>query len=151
MYSGFQALFPQGTETFQVFVPRRQAEVLFEEILRCSQVNHFMPLWCVVKRHRRDPFLLSYQVDGFSLEINYAIDFKTIEKLRQMLRALMELAITVGGRFYFAKDSLLTHALYRQSVGDATVEEFLRLKQWIDPETLFQSDLFRRVFQPGLK
>jgi FAD/FMN-containing dehydrogenase len=68
-----------------------------------------------------------------------------------MLRELMELVIVAGGRFYLAKDSLLTNTLYRQSVGDAAVEAFFRLKQLYDPEMLFQSNLFRRVFQGSLE
>ena len=61
----------------------------------------------------------------------------------------MNIVIAAGGRFYLAKDSLLTNSLYRRSVGDAAVEAFLHLKQQYDPETLFQSNLFRRVFQPS--
>jgi decaprenylphospho-beta-D-ribofuranose 2-oxidase len=151
VYAGYRALFPQGTETFQAFVPRSQAEVLFKEILRRSQENDFMPLWCVMKQHRPDPFLLSYQVDGFSLEVNYQITPQTVQRLQQTLRELMGLVIAASGRFYLAKDSLLTHALYRQSVGDAALEAFLHLKQLYDPEMLFQSNLFRRVFQAALQ
>lgn len=151
MFTGYRTLLPQGTETFQAFVPRSQAEVLFKEIIRCSQENHFMPLWCVIKQHRQEPFLLSYQVDGFSLEVNYQIVPQTAQRLRKMLWELMNLVIVAGGRFYLAKDSLLTNTLYRRSVGDATVETFLQLKQMYDPEMLFQSNLFRRVFQASLQ
>jgi decaprenylphospho-beta-D-ribofuranose 2-oxidase len=150
-YSGYRTLLPQGTETFQAFVPRFQAEALFKEIMRRSQENDFMPLWCIIKQHRQDPFLLSYQVDGFSLEVNYHIVPQIVQRLHKMLRELMELVITAGGRFYLAKDSLLTHTLYRRSIGDAAVETFLHLKQLCDPEMLFQSNLFRRVFQASLQ
>ena len=146
-FTGYRTLLPPGTETFQAFVPHSQAELLFKEIMRRSQENDFMPLWCVIKQHRQDPFLLSYQVDGFSLEVNYQIVPQTIHRLHKMLRELMDLVVAAGGRFYLAKDSLLTHTLYRRSVGDAAVEAFLHLKQVYDPEMLFQSNLFRRVFQ----
>ena len=151
VYSVYRTLLAQGTETFQAFVPRSQAEVLFKEIMQRSQENDFIPLWCIIKQHRKDPFLLSYQVDGFSLEVNYHIVPQTAQKLRKMLRELMEIVIAAGGRFYLAKDSLITNSLYRQSVGDAAVEAFLHLKQQYDPEMLFQSNLFRRVFQASLQ
>ena len=147
VFTGYRTLLPQGTETFQAFVPRSQAEVLFKEIMRRSQEHHFMPLWCIIKQHRQDPFLLSYQVDGFSLEVNYQIVSQTAQRLHKMLRELIDLVIVAGGRFYLAKDSLLTSTLYRRSVGDATVEAFLHLKRMCDPEMLIQSNLFRRVFQ----
>jgi decaprenylphospho-beta-D-ribofuranose 2-oxidase len=149
-FTGYRTLFPHGTETFQAFVPHCQAEALFKEIMRYSQENHFMPLWCIIKRHRQDPFLLSYQVDGFSLEVNYQIVPQTALRLHKMLRKLMDLVIAAGGRFYLAKDSLLTETLYRQSMGDAAVDAFLHLKQVYDPESLFQSNMFRRVFQAPL-
>lgn len=150
IFTGYHALLPQGTETFQAFVPYRQAEPLFYEILQRSQDHHFIPLWCVIKQHAQDPFLLSYQVDGFSLEMNYQIVPQAAQQLRTMLLELMKLVIAAGGRFYFAKDSLLTPTLYRQSVGDAAVEAFLHLKHIYDPGMLFQSNLFRRVFQASL-
>jgi decaprenylphospho-beta-D-ribofuranose 2-oxidase len=149
MFTWYRTLLPHGTETFQAFVPREQAEAIFEEIIRRSQESQFFPLWCVIKQHRRDPFLLSYQVDGFSLELNYQIVPQTLHRLRKMLWELMETVIAAGGRFYLAKDSLLTSALYRRSMGDASVDAFLHLKQSYDPDILFQSDLFRRVFQPS--
>lgn len=150
-FTAYRTLLPQGTETFQAFVPHSQAEVLFKQIMWHSQENNFIPLWCIIKRHRQDPFLLSYQIDGFSLEVNYQIVPQTAPRLYETLRALMELVIATGGRFYLAKDSLLTSTLYRQSIGDAAVDAFLHLKQEYDPEMRFQSNLFRRVFQPSLQ
>jgi decaprenylphospho-beta-D-ribofuranose 2-oxidase len=150
VYAGFRALLPHGTETLQAFVPRDRAVDLFKEIILRSQEDGFIPLWCVIKQHRRDQFLLSYQVDGFSLEVNYQIKPNTVQRLHRMLRELMALVIASGGRFYLAKDSLLTDTLYCQSVGGAAVETFLRLKRLYDPEMLFQSNLFRRLFLEAL-
>jgi decaprenylphospho-beta-D-ribofuranose 2-oxidase len=147
-FTGSHALFPQGTETLQVFVPRGHAEALFTEILCRSHANQLLPLWCIIKRHRSDPFLLSYQVDGFSLEVNYRLIPHTRDRLHQLLHALIDRVIAAGGRLYLAKDALLTQARYRQSVGDAAVEAFLALKRQHDPDMMLQSDLFRRLLQP---
>jgi FAD/FMN-containing dehydrogenase len=149
-FAGYHALFPTGVETFQAFVPAQHAQEVFESVLRYSQQQGCMPLWCVIKQHRRDSFLLSYQVDGFSLELNYQRTNRAAQKLEQMLRQMIAIVIEAGGRFYLAKDHFLTHDQYRQSVGDAAFDTFLRLKQQYDPEMLLQSDLFRRVFQPAL-
>lgn len=147
-YAAFRNLLPRGIETFHAFVPRSQAQDVFREMLLRSQTSHCVPLWCVMKQHRRDPFLLSYQVDGYSLELNYARHPRTLDELHRLLRELMDTVIGAGGRFYLAKDSLLTATLYRRSMGDEAVDAFLRLKQQLDPGMLFQSNLFRRVFQP---
>ncbi|GLV60409.1 oxidoreductase [Dictyobacter sp. S3.2.2.5] len=151
LFTGYRVLLPAGSETFQAFVPATEAGSLFAEILRRSQEHGYVPLWCIIKRHRRDPFLLSYQVDGFSLEVNYRLIPERAQGLHQLLRGLMELVIVAGGRFYLAKDSLLTHSLYRRSIGDAAVAAFLDLKLHYDPDLLLQSNLYRRVFQPSLQ
>jgi FAD/FMN-containing dehydrogenase len=109
-----------------------------------------MPLWCVIKKHRQDPFLLSYQVDGFSLELNYACGGQPVQQLQQVLRHMIATVIEAGGRFYPAKDHFQTAAQYRQSVGEQVVESFLQLKQQFDPEMRLQSDLFRRLYRPAL-
>jgi decaprenylphospho-beta-D-ribofuranose 2-oxidase len=148
-FAGYHAMFPQGVETFQAFVPAQAAREIFKQVLRYSQRHGCLPVWCVIKQHRRDPFLLSYQVDGFSLELNYSINHPAAQTLKKVLKHMIATVIEAGGKFYLAKDHYLTHAQYRQSMGDETVDAFLNLKQRCDPENLLQSDLFRRVFQPA--
>jgi len=93
---------------------------------------------------------LSYQVDGFSLELNYARTSRKVQQLQPVLEHMIAMVIAAGGKFYLAKDHFLTPAQYRQSVGEEVVETFLQLKKQFDPEMRLQSDLFRRLFQPGL-
>jgi decaprenylphospho-beta-D-ribofuranose 2-oxidase len=147
-FAGYHAMFPQGIETFQAFVPEVQTKEIFEQVLRYSQQHGCMPIWCIIKRHERDPFLLSYQVAGFSLELNYQRNNRGASNLEQVLQHMIACVIEAGGKFYLAKDHFMTHAQYRQSVGDEVVETFLQIKRCFDPDTLLQSDLFRRVFQP---
>lgn len=146
-FAGYHTMFPEGAETFQAFVPERFAKDTFNRVLSYSQEQGYMPVWCVIKQHREDPFLLSYQVDGFSLELNYQRTPQTAQKLKQVLQDMISMVIEAGGRFYLAKDHFLTHAQYRQSMGDEVVDAFIQLKRLYDPELLLQSDLFRRVFR----
>jgi FAD/FMN-containing dehydrogenase len=146
-FAGYPAMFPQGVETFQAFVPRQHAETVFTQVLRWSQSQGCLPLWCVVKLHRPDPFLLSYQLDGFSLELNYQRTRQNAATLKRVIERMIAMVIEAGGRFYFAKDHFLTGAQFRQSLGDPAVDAFLELKARYDPGGLLQSDLYRRVFQ----
>jgi decaprenylphospho-beta-D-ribofuranose 2-oxidase len=150
-FAGYHAALPEGAETFQAFVPGQEAKEVFESVLQFSQKQDCMPILCIIKKHKRDPFLLSYQVDGFSLELNYARTPQTAQKLKQVLQEMIAMVIEAGGRFYFAKDHYLTQAQYRQSVGEEAIDTFLHLKQCYDPEMLLQSDLFRRIFEPTLR
>ena len=145
--TGYDAMFPQGVETFQAFVPGEHAKEVFDQVLRYSQQQECFPLWCVVKRHRRDPFLLSYQVDGFSLELDYECTRLTVSRLERVLKQMIAMVVEAGGRFYLAKDRFLKYTQYRESMGTEAVDRFLELKKRYDPETLLQSDLYRRVFQ----
>jgi decaprenylphospho-beta-D-ribofuranose 2-oxidase len=149
-FNWYHAVFLDGVETFQAFVPDDQAREVFSQVLGYSQQHGCLPIWCIIKKHRRDPFLLSYQVDGYSLELNYQRTRQNARILQQVLQDMLAIVIEAGGRFYLAKDHFLTHAQYRRSVGDAVVDTFLQYKQRFDPEMLLQSDLFRRLFQPAL-
>ena len=149
--SGYHAMFPEGVETFHAFVPKVYAKDIFKKVLCYSQQQGCFPIWCIIKQHRADPFLLSYQVDGFSLELNYQRTYQIARRLEQVLGHMIAIVIEAGGRFYLAKDHFLTNTQYRQSVGDEALDTFLGLKQRYDPEALLQSDLFRRVFQPSIQ
>ncbi|HUY78551.1 MAG TPA: FAD-binding oxidoreductase [Ktedonobacterales bacterium] len=144
---GYHTLLPRGVETFQAFVPAAQASEVFVAILSFAHKFGFRPIWCVVKRHRPDPFLLSYQVDGFSLELNFPRTARNATALEAMLHQLTGMVIGAGGRFYLAKDRFMTGEQYRVSLGDDVVNTFLRLKREVDPQTTLQSNLFRRIFQ----
>ncbi len=148
-FAWYHAMFPQGVETFQAFVPRQHSQEIFKQVLGYAQEQGCMPLWCVIKQHRRDPFLLSYQLDGFSLELNFQRTAHNAQKLQAVIQHMIASVIEAGGRFYLAKDHFLTNAQYRQSVGDEAVDTFLQIKHRCDPETLLQSDLYRRVFRPS--
>jgi len=147
-FGGYHSMFPQGAETFHAFVPGQHAKDIFEGVLRYSQQQNCFPIWCIIKLHRHDPFLLTYQVDGFSLELNYQRTPQMAHELKQVLQHMIAIVVEGGGRFYLAKDHFLTHDQYRRSVGGEVVDTFLELKQRYDPEMLLQSDLFRRIFLP---
>ena len=147
-FAGYHEVLPGGMEALQAFVPAPYAAEVFRELLQFSQRRGIQPIWCIIKEHRRDPYLLSYQVDGYSLELYYPRTRTSAPGLAHLLRELVPLVIEAGGRFYLAKDGVLTAAQYRESVGDEAVDTFLRLKDRYDPEHLLQSDLYRRVFRP---
>jgi FAD/FMN-containing dehydrogenase len=151
-FAGYHVMLPQGVETFQAFVSGQQAQTDFADVLRYSQQHGYTPIWCIIKQHRRDPSLLSYQLDGFSLELNYprtARRSRGGKTLEDVLRQMIEMVVAAGGRFYLAKDHFMTAEQYRRSIGAETVDTFLDLKRRYDPEAVFQSDLFQRLFQPA--
>ncbi len=142
-----RAFRPGGIVQYQVFVPDAQARSVFGALLEGSQRSGLVPNLAVFKRHRADPFLLSYSVDGYSLALDYHATPQNDGALHEMLnRFTHDIVLPAGGRFYPAKDNALDRESLRRSLSPESVDGFLALKRRLDPESMFQSDLYRRVF-----
>jgi hypothetical protein len=59
---------------------------------------------------------------------------------------LSEVVLEGGGKFYFAKDLVLSPEQARRAFPEDKLEAFLALKRELDPEGLLQTDLWRRLF-----
>lgn len=137
---------PGGIIQYQVFVPTATAPAVFAALLEESQRARFVPNLAVFKRHRPDPFLLSYSVEGYSLALDYHALPDNEERILQMLsRFTGEIVLPAGGRFYPAKDNALDRQSLYRSLSPEAVQTYLAIKRRLDPGEIFQSDLYRRV------
>lgn len=136
----------RGLIQFQSFVPHAAAHDTYLELLGRCRARALHPYLLVLKRHRPDPFWMTHAVDGWSL----AMDFKVTPENRQRLWAhcidMAEPVLAAGGRFYPAKDLVLSPELAARAF--AQRERFLALKRSLDPDSLLQTNLLRRLF-PG--
>ena len=135
----------RGLIQFQPFVPRERALEVFREILRRSQERELVPYLGVLKRHRPDPFWLTHAVDGWSLALDYKVTPATRAELFAFCRTLAELVLEAGGRFYFAKDSVLPSGALARMIPPERLAAFLAQKRALDPDGLLETDLWRRV------
>jgi FAD/FMN-containing dehydrogenase len=133
-----------GLIQYQPFVPKANAAEVFREILQMSQAEGLPPYLAVLKRHRPDSFLLSHAVDGYSLALDFPA--RQREKLWAHCHRMTERVLEAGGRFYFAKDSVLRPDQVIRAFGRERIDAYLALKQRLDPEGVLQSDLTRRIF-----
>ena len=138
---------PGGLIQFQPFVPRAEGERVLREIVERCQRAGMVPYLAVLKRHRPDPFLMTHAVDGYSLAMDFAVSTNPRRRaaLWSHCRALAELVLEAGGRFYYAKDAVLEASSFARIHGDAAVAQFRALKQRLDPNHLLQTDLSRRL------
>jgi len=133
-----------GFIQYQPFVPKERAPEVFRGLLRMSQIEGLPPYLAVIKRHRPDQFLLSHAVDGYSLALDYPARHR--ERLWALCHRMTERVLEAGGRFYFAKDSVLRPEDAARAWGRERIDAYLALKKRLDPQGILQSDLLRRVF-----
>jgi FAD/FMN-containing dehydrogenase len=135
----------RGLIQYQVFVPKETALDVLTGILGLSQRAGFVPYLGVLKRHRTDPFWLTHSVDGWSLALDYKVTPSTRADLWRHCAAMTRIVLAGGGKFYFAKDLVIGQQDMVAMFPPAKLQAFLKLKRELDPETLLQTDLSRRV------
>ncbi|MDC3416697.1 FAD-binding oxidoreductase [Aquibacillus salsiterrae] len=84
--------------------------------------------------------LLSFPVEGYTLALDIPIKD---DGLFPFLRELDELVLDYGGRVYLAKDSSLEISAFQEMY--PTWEDFLDVKEKVDPGHLFSSSMGRRL------
>ena len=134
----------RGFVQYQFVVPDAAADTVNAAIGRLSdsKVSSFL---AVLKRFgpgNRGP--LSFPMPGWTLALDLPVGPSA---LPDVLDELDELVLAAGGRIYFAKDARLSpdkvRAMYPR------LDEFLALKNRIDPEHRLTSDLARRLHLVG--
>jgi decaprenylphospho-beta-D-ribofuranose 2-oxidase len=141
-----RAWLPGGLRQFQAFIPREQTLAVGKDLLARSLAADLPPYLCVFKQHRADPFLLRYQVDGFSLSLDYRVTPRKSSHIATLFAQMRDLVVQAGGTFYLAKDDTLDATTYQYTIGNDRIMHFLDLKRRYDPDSVLESDLFRRVF-----
>jgi FAD/FMN-containing dehydrogenase len=141
---------PGGLIQYQTFVPKADAARVFQEQIRLAREAGLLPYLGVLKKHRPDPFLMTHAVDGYSLALDFPVGGGNRRRVWELARRMDPVVAGAGGRFYFAKDSTMTPEVLRRVYPRERVEAFLDLKRRLDPGSLFQTDLSRRLLSPHL-
>ena len=137
---------PGGLIQYQSFVPADRAKDVFSKQVRLAQAYQIVPYLGVFKRHRPDDFLMSHAVDGYSFALDFAVTPEKAGSLMSLTAEMDQLVLDAGGRFYFAKDSVLHRTSALASLGEDRLRSFHQLKARYDPEVLLQTNLYRRLF-----
>ncbi|HJO34044.1 MAG TPA: FAD-binding oxidoreductase [Anaerolineales bacterium] len=140
-----RAFIPGGLIQYQCFIPAQKAAGVFGELLRRCQERGLPAHLGVLKRHRADEFLVSCNLDGFSLALDFRVSARNRAGLTALAAELDEIVLQAGGRFYFAKDSTLRPHATRAFLGPHSLQQLAALKRQCDPEGLLHSNLSRRV------
>lgn len=140
---------PDGFIQYQVFVPHATARETLKDVLALCHQAKLPSFLGVLKRHRPDPFLLTHAVDGWSLAMDFRVTARNRSALWSLTERLTERVLAGGGKFYFAKDSVLRPADVQRAYGAQCLSRFMELKRRLDPQGLLTSDLWTRALAPA--
>lgn len=143
---------PGGLLQYQCFIPREQAQATFAKLIAMQQEAAQESYLVVMKRHRPDPYLLTWALDGYSLAMDFKIDETRRPALIDLCNRMNDIVLAAGGRFYFAKDSTMRPKDVAAYLADA-LERFREAKREWDPEHRLTSALAGRLhlFDPPSK
>ncbi len=138
---------PAGFLEFQPLIPSANGPEPVAELLRLCQKHGCESLLCGVKTHREDEFMISYAGQGYSVGIDIQVRSRRPEAIRDFARAVFAYTADCGGRVFLSKDEMLMPDLFRRMYPRHA--EFQAVKAKVDPQGLFCSDMYRRLFAPA--
>lgn len=138
-------VFKHGFYELEPLIPIENANKVIEEILTISHWYKMPPYLSGIKLHKKDNFLLSYSLNGFSVGFDFPVLPHKAEMQKEMFFKIHEIVTDNNGIIYLAKDNLVTPEHFKLMYNDR-IDEFLTIKKQYDPNMLFQSNIFRRLF-----
>jgi decaprenylphospho-beta-D-ribofuranose 2-oxidase len=140
------AYLPGGFIQYQSFVPSAAAKEVLADQLEMQRAEKLESFLVVLKKHRPDrlPFVFSHAVDGYSLAMDFKVTEANRTRLQNLCDRMSERVLACGGRFYLAKDSVLSPAQFHRSIGSA-IDTFREAKSRLDPDGLLTSEQAKRL------
>lgn len=135
---------PLGYYESEPVIPRPAAREVIREILNLCLAEGFPSYFCGMKRLRPDDALLSFGRDGYCLGIDIPRRPGAEDRIRGLYRRIHRIVADAGGAAYLAKDETLEPAEFRRMYPNWRA--FLEVKRRYDPEGLFSSEMYRRLF-----
>ena len=131
---------PQGFLQYQFVVPDDKVYFIEKTLYRLKK-SASNPFLTVLKRFgRSNEAFLSFPQPGWTLAVD--IPGNNVHLLPLLEELDIELA-SIGGKIYLAKDSRQTPFMFKKSY--LFYEKWRCIKQQMDPNNLFQSDLSKRL------
>ncbi|MET0344199.1 MAG: FAD-binding oxidoreductase [Polyangiales bacterium] len=130
----------RGFTQYQFVIPFDDGPRRLRELLGAIVSSGELPFLNVLKRMgKQSEGHLSFPTEGYT----FAIDFPIRAGTEALTRRLDAMVLDAGGRIYLGKDAFVNAETFRAMY--PRLDEWLAVKRKYDPDTLFTSDLGRRV------
>jgi decaprenylphospho-beta-D-ribofuranose 2-oxidase len=140
---------PRGY-TVQLTFPRSDARAAIVELLGICRESPCPPVTTILRVHRKDDCLISFSEDGYSLNFEFHPKKRHETASRAAVDRLIDATARRGGKIHLAKDQVLRPEQFHRIF--PRWPELLEIKNRLDPEGMFTSDLARRVgIDPNLQ
>jgi FAD/FMN-containing dehydrogenase len=131
----------RGFIQYQCVLPTSEARQGIQVLLEAAAASGQSSFLSVLKRFGpAGQGLLSFPIEGYTLTLDFPVNDSGLFPL---LDRLDEIVLKHGGRVYLAKDARLNPEIFRQMY--PRLPEWLAIKERVDPEHRFDSDLARRL------
>ena len=124
---------------YQFVVPPERGDVVRTVLERMTAAGQVSALNVLKRFGAGNQAPLSFPMPGWTL----AVDIPVGPGLGRLCDELDELVLDAGGRLYLAKESRTTAEAIRR--GYPRLDEWRKIRDAVDPHTVFASDLSRRL------
>jgi decaprenylphospho-beta-D-ribofuranose 2-oxidase len=128
-----------GFVQYQYVVPPERADAVRESVALIAVSGQVSALNVLKRFGPGNAGMLSFPREGWTL----AVDLPVRPGLERLCRELDRLVLDAGGRVYLAKDSRLDPDAFATMY--PRLAEFRAVRDRVDPEGVFRSDLARRL------
>jgi FAD/FMN-containing dehydrogenase len=129
----------RGFVQYQVTVPLTERQGLVELLESVSASGRASFLAVLKKFGPGNDGLLSHPFEGYTLTMDFAVN----DALPEFLQGLDAITLNHGGRLYLAKDAVMSPDTFNAMCPRR--DEFLAVKNRVDPENRLSSSLARRI------
>ena len=147
----YNYFFRHGFFLYQPILPTENSINGFQDLLKITHKYGFYSVMSAFKAYRqqKEEFLLPFPLDGYSMTMDIPKSSRRIKEQVKMFYEMNDCVIKYGGRIYLGKTPVLNadqfYAMYPK------LDEFLSVKGKIDPTSLFESNMYRRIMDINYK
>jgi hypothetical protein len=135
---------PKGFHEFQLLFHYDNFEEVFRELLQLCRTYKNMPQLCSIKKHKSDPFHLSFSGEGYSFTINYPLSVFPMSTLRKFNDEIINAVLKHKGKINLGKYPYVTYEDCRSMY--PLFDQFVKVKNKYNPDSLFSSDAAKQIF-----